>query len=630
MRLIACTILLVLSFSKETYAENFGILGGEHDTFTRLVIYADRELTWEVFNSEIGLIISFDGYSGGFEASRAMERLNRSRIKNIITTGNKIEILSDCKCKTSITQSANNLLIMDIIDEEQNQVFEDTMIPTETSEREATAISIQTNTRQFMQAPLSIDESEEENSNVDNEIVKRFQRSFLENLSVKMSSGVLDAKNPTTETEHEKITAPSIDEINNILRSLNLDAENQFSQQNNNSENSEFLGFDYASTCDLLNPFDLSEWGKNGDFETDIALSLRELETFEEGTEIEKKSLENLAKTYLYFGFVEEALYALRQIGEKEMSTIVLETIADAFRHEKNKQDWPYETALRCKGPHQLWLFLSQTIESAERADFDFSNILFEFSRLPQHLRLQLGEKLSIKLRAIGEYDGEKHVLSILDRSKHSQNATPLDVALQRIDETVSEPISAGALLLLEDVEGQLANGSTIDPTQVELLAAVAHEHRDSPHSVRFQKAFVRSLSQSGQFQRAFDSNRVLDETLDALEAGEEWRYFFDLLTQKGSDFEFLQFFTMMTSSHPQHLSQTVVLSMAKRLKQLGFLTRPFLESHILGPRLLSVDANALDTDRPDVQDDREPITMFNELVGLPPQPLSEDASLSE
>ncbi len=116
--LLAC-ILLLLSLSGQAKAQQVSVLGGEHDGFTRLVLYLPQQMEWQVSRpSQTVVEISLAEPDLQFGLSNAFDRITRDRVQALTQAGpSRLRIDLACPCDLRGFLHRSRLLVLDISDD---------------------------------------------------------------------------------------------------------------------------------------------------------------------------------------------------------------------------------------------------------------------------------------------------------------------------------------------------------------------------------------------------------------------------------------------------------------------------------------------------------------------------------
>ena len=101
-KFILCILALCVS-SAIASAASFRVLGGEHDGFTRIVIYTSASLEWNLVSNDRVVEITFPGHQDGFLTETIFNRIARRRVLGIDSTENTLRLSLGCSCTVSYT-----------------------------------------------------------------------------------------------------------------------------------------------------------------------------------------------------------------------------------------------------------------------------------------------------------------------------------------------------------------------------------------------------------------------------------------------------------------------------------------------------------------------------------------------
>ena len=111
-RAIALSLGIFFATTLLVAAQPARIKSGEHQDFSRLVLYFDRTVEAEISKpSERLARISIKNWSGGFNTDTIYEFIPRSRIAEVSAGDESLELTLNCACKVVSQQFSNSILI---------------------------------------------------------------------------------------------------------------------------------------------------------------------------------------------------------------------------------------------------------------------------------------------------------------------------------------------------------------------------------------------------------------------------------------------------------------------------------------------------------------------------------------
>ncbi len=291
-----------------------------------------------------------------------------------------------------------------------------------------------------------------------------------------------------------------------------------------------------------------------------------------------------LARLYLFFGMGAEARQTLIAFGVEVAQASMLSDIGQIVDDRPVAPESALHGMRDCDTPVALWAFLAAPASDDVRFA-EVPAIVRTFSGLPGHLRALLGQRISNRLIEIGAFDAansvrnavarravdDDRVVGMLDAGIDLENgkADKAERALDRLSES-NDLLSTDAVLLA--IRSRLDRGEAVDPKQVETVAALAFEHRNSPDGATFAHLEIIARAATGDFVGAFDSYERWKKDAPDVEREDTALRLFDLLAAKAPDREFLNSYFARRHLLPDAGPDLALrLDLAGRLASLGF-----------------------------------------------------------
>ena len=291
-----------------------------------------------------------------------------------------------------------------------------------------------------------------------------------------------------------------------------------------------------------------------------------------------------LARLYLYFGMGAEARQTLMAFGVDVAQASLLGDIAQIVDDRPVARASALHGLRDCDTPVALWAFLAAPASDDVRFA-EVPAIVRTFSGLPGHLRALLGQRISNRLIEIGAVDAansvrnavarqavdDNRVVGMLDAGIDLENgkADKAERALDRLAES-NDRLATDAVLLA--IRSRLARGEAIDPKQVETVAALAFEHRNSPDGARFADLEIIARAATGDFAGAFASYERWKKHAPDVGREDTALRLFGLLAAKAPDREFLKsYFARRHLLADTGADLALRLDLGGRLASLGF-----------------------------------------------------------
>ncbi len=260
--------------------------------------------------------------------------------------------------------------------------------------------------------------------------------------------------------------------------------------------------------------FDIGAWG------TDPAQGLRigyyRTRLLEEFDKARPDTVAALAKYYLYLTFGSEARKVLDQFAPEYDGTDRIRTMADIVDNlwsETGKAWAPYQ---ECDGNTAMWAILAQKSLSDEY-ELNESGVYSAFSALPIHLRHRFAPALVSRLLSAGKSDLATQLRDAVERG--TVRATPettylaaqismeedqRDQALAELEEIVAGRSGNSAQALIDLVTYKLSHGMIPSEQDIELIASFAFEHQGTEIGRDLEQLEVLGLAEISRFGAAF------------------------------------------------------------------------------------------------------------------------------
>ncbi len=546
------------------------VRSGEHPTFTRLVIPIAPATDWTLGRTDGGYILRLDPVWPPIDLTGVFDRIPKDRlqaIRQIAPSDLMLAVTCDCHAQAFLFQ--RDRLVIDIVDG-----------PGDAPRFEARLSEPTTPAAPIVPAgsvlPLVFDPPTGQTDRIDGETaqplpaelpsatVKAAERQeridaiaagIIESLGRAGSQGLLElatepssapavgttVPSPTPNEAHSgeamQPTAPSplptalqadpLGSVTGFTVQTSIDRDRPRAVATPSNVNPEGLA------CLPDTDFAINSWGDDRDFSTQIAdrraRLTGEFDLMPEG------AIEELAKTYLYFGFGREARQALELDGRRSRERDVLSVIGAVMEGDADPVH-VLRNHLSCDGAVALWALLAERGETGGRP-INTDAVRQAYSALPDDLRTYLGPMLAQSLIAAGQPEAARQVLGASDPKvteiPPEAKLAIADVAVEQGDQATAITELAGMAkddprmtpeALAKLFELALDEHRSITPDLLLLSQSLRFEYRDDPAKGRLAAAEARLLSQSGNFAPALElvqnpANALAPETQATLHA---------------------------------------------------------------------------------------------------------------
>lgn len=596
------SIALVFMLWAASVQSQVRIETGDHDEFTRMAVYLPAETEWDVVATDAGIQVQITGSKfspiGSFFDIISRDRIAEAEVQQSATV---LDVSIACQCSTRIEQWRPNWLLIDIVDQvvasskpitDQLDLVPIGLEPPsyEESERlsEAAPESAVKADVPSLSLPIVIERVED----VDAETpalfpqqfnptnggvaIPEFERAIRQSLSRALEQGLVQAV-PQVGLQLQEINdlAGTIEASSGSLPGLS--AQTSFEDARVLQVESPPVN-ELACTSDR--ELDFSRWGDDRPFHEQIAENRQKI--VGEFDLPNSDAVEDLARTYLYFGFGKEAKSALRIDGLNSSRRTMLITLAEILDDEP-VSDVDFKRQVTCETRSAMWALIATGGEIEGGSHGPIETMVLSFKGLPPGLQATLGPRFSAALRNVG---GVEFAMSALSRSiDRPENPTELtietaNIALDRgnleaATATLSQLAERNQRMtpdaILNLLASQMSAGDEIDDDTLSLLETMRFEFKNEAISDQLDIMAI----QAKIYKQAFQSAKVdLQKVEDALTATEVTKLLNALqegVVEAASDEVFLGFaFDDASLSAPTAIRYLF----ATRLKELGFYPR--------------------------------------------------------
>ena len=603
--MMRCFVILIMTWVPAlANAQPVVIRSGEHDGYTRLVFDFPMRVPWSVENTDPGAKLSFPESDFRFDPSAVFSRISRGRLQDLQAEpdGRTITLDFACDCEVTGFWHADAMLVLDIRGVENSR--RETVDTTEQSPQPANdggRPALPTNTTSTL-AGLSSSVLERpdpavtpsetalpgslnstnifELSRARDELLKQFGRAASQGLltpRVAIPQAATDtAMPPPPVTGLEgKLDIPMGPPA---PQSLQLRARSSMDSAFMDVMNERMMAMSQSRTC--LDPAltDVATWATDASFWQQVSKKRTALTG--EFDRMNKEAVISLAQLYIHFGFGHEARQVLNAASSDSLKHRVLIAMSDIMDHETAGHASPLHGQFDCDGRTALWAILAQANPPFD-ARFDPDEIVTAFAALPRHLRAHLGPILSKRLLDAGFTGASEKILRILNRTKDTVTSRSelvsaetdravgqndrADEKLRKISESNSE---SAVTALIEMIESLVQREKPVSYDMAQLAGAYAFEQRKTADAPALRRAHVLALAASGAFDEAY----TVLETFAMEEAATMRPALADILTRQAPEMVFLKHVLADRTGLVANLEQAVVINMASRLFEAGFV----------------------------------------------------------
>ncbi|WP_205877302.1 hypothetical protein [Leisingera sp. NJS204] len=360
----------------------------------------------------------------------------------------------------------------------------------------------------------------------------------------------------------------------------------------------------------------IHSWGNESPFADQLAPVRSAL--VREFDDVNPASVFALARMYLYFGFGAEArsiLTILPPENQDAPDIAYLDAMAMLMDGAVLPVNHPFSGQQGCEGDSALWGALA---DGLVKKSANTDAIQQAFSKMPTHLRVHLGPRISKMFAEAGDNHIAEAVLRAVDRTgvedvpeinlaeaAIAELAGDTEKVAEELTSEVAERNGNAPAALIDLVALSVKERKALSPDVPDLIASYELENRETELGAELRQAQVASLALMGQFQDAFQELNSLSEQDGPNARSAALEPLMLLLAERADDVTFLQYSLVFSGQASAAEAASVAPAVARRLLDLGFaeqaqglLTKLALEPENEARRLMMAEA-ALELDKP-------------------------------
>lgn len=292
----------------------------------------------------------------------------------------------------------------------------------------------------------------------------------------------------------------------------------------------------------------------------------------------------SMAKLYLFFGFGTEAKAMLNMLPADRIAPktkdilLAMSELVDGNTLPLNNT---FSGQQICEGNSSLWSVLADgTIKKGANTDA----ILQAFSRLPGHMRVHLGPRVSSIFAEAGDSHAAAAILRAVNRTgvedvpeMNMAEAAIADLAgdtetvAEKLTEEVTERTENTPIALIELVALSYEERKALSPDVPELVGSYEHENKGGDLGAQLRQAEITALALTGRFHDAFQELKAVTKNDGPAARAEALEPLMTLLTERADDVTFLQYALVFAKQSTASEAAPVADLIARRLLDLGF-----------------------------------------------------------
>lgn len=476
MSLIRSILFLVLS-ANFAMSQQLTVKSGEHDKFSRLVVYTQSPGAWRFGRVERGYELRLSQRENTFNISQAFSLIPRTRIKNLEDLGDgRLLIDTDCNCHAATFIASGGQIVIDIISglaPSDSEIFEAFLdVPGAKQIEDARMVIVnspqgQSTSTARLGLPLfpmtekpqlALGEEAPENSfkgqsqrisdvgavyganqneaetvgsafaeQNPRDRVKETELALIEQIGRAAAQGLIDANLSTLEAEVDRVTrptkeveAPSPPSVPEFDPIENLDANAHVAVQTSIDretalQKSVTLSTQEGRACLPDQYYAIETWG--GEIQAGVDLAKHKSGFLGEFDQPDAEVVTALVRQLVYLTFGAEAKALVNRYGNLIDGADSLTQMSEIMDDLTAVESHQYSPQMGCDGNTALWAALAQP-ELRPGQEINTRAIIVSFSQLPLHLRRHLGPSLAKKFLDVGDTQTAVSLRNILGRAE--------------------------------------------------------------------------------------------------------------------------------------------------------------------------------------------------------------------
>ena len=607
MRSIAALIFWLL-IPVSVLAEPVVVRSGNHDGFTRLVLYLPQGTEWSISEEERRVIVATTP-PATFDTSAVYDRIDRSRLKDLTPGAAPGELRLDlgCDCGLRTETLVGNALVVDLVPGLQTAqrpvarpaASVGTAEPEALAARPVAQPKIDEARRLTDRLTMPFGDLNEAGvaraqrlAEVENDILQQVARATTQGLLVPSLTAPAEPAQPAPKAREDSPVTPT----QTPAPPPAALAHTAIIEPDDHGLNLTSDGL----SCVPDQKLDLATWaGEEG-----FAIGLGRLRTAltEEFDRTNGDVALQMAQFYISYGFGAEARSILRLIPSAEDHDLLVSMTRILDRgHDPDPS--PLSGQTDCDAAVALWSVLA-TENLAPATTIEEPAILRTLNALPATVREQIGSLLAERLLSAGRTDAAQAVMRVINRDDApADDRTNLVTGLMELEtgdaeegrdilaDTAEQGRDTSPEALIALVEHDLASGQPVSSDTAELISAYVFQYRSAPIAEKLRQVEVLARASAGQYDTAFGllDRPKAEEALGAA-AGDIRSQATDMLTAQADDATFLRIGLQQADQHAEDLMVATTDRLATRILSLGFAD--------VAARIVSAPAKEDDADR--------------------------------
>ena len=567
------------------------IKSGEHVDFSRVVLYFDAPVDWELGRIDDGYLLRTSDGAQDYDLTALFDFMPRSRL--LEAREEPIVFSVTCDCHADAFEYRPGILVLDFKDGPPlpNSPFEkgfsaDELRLTAANNKSsleaanagahsdgAAAADVLNGARVNATTTEQMTVPDLSSAGLPSVRGTALRENLAQALGRAMTQGLVDAP----ESDVSKLMNDWETAAQRASDQITFRTATDLLQQDISGETD---GSAQSETCLDPEHFDIGAWGQTPMSVDFLGQERSALASGDE--EPEQSAIIAAVRAHLFMGFGAEAVQILNSFPIEGPDAEILRAMARQIDEPGRLISPVLSSQVECDGSGALWGLLALDLTDPQ-PDVNVDAIYHTVSSLPLHLRQHLAPIVSERLRRLNYDDMATAVRVSVSR------ATPDQSAEMILEEARAMPTHAKAAELeavsqghfpvaLEAQSGRLTNHQPMldlsNPDNRREIEAQIHVAKGSAEARDLLRSYMAALADDGLFEEAFEYATYLSHSRKAEDLGVEGAYvhLVDRLVQSGSDGNFVLAVTDRgPQGHPYDLPAALASAIAARLEGLGF-----------------------------------------------------------
>ncbi|MEM1361518.1 MAG: hypothetical protein AAGF94_07340 [Pseudomonadota bacterium] len=444
--LLVVAALVCLLLPTQSFAAAFSVRSGEHNGFTRLVIYLDQERNWDIAATSEGYDLVVEGGQEGFDLSGVFEFIPKRRLTSVTSRPDTLGLSVACACPVQAFPFRTDVIVVDIYSEEPPvagfsearivQPYENDKAKIQASENTAgTGTQEITGSSGLSQVNLTLPSWTERSrpamraagllggdapdSQKTNSLLDHNQ--LIAGIADAASHGLLTLADPAS---RERGTLPSI-----LSRDLSGNSQLKVHDPLLPGTTPDSLNAQLRS-CLPRRYFDVHHWGDPEKLPHELFAGLNDLDADDANLPALDAATARI-RSYIYLGFGTEARQIVETYRLPERDMRIYSALAAIVDQPGSKEQNPLSDQLLCDSGAALWAFVSTKQRVGAKTKVNTNAVLRHFSRLPLWLRAHLGETARKNFEALGDATSANAIQDWIERAADAEVKKILEKELE-------------------------------------------------------------------------------------------------------------------------------------------------------------------------------------------------------